>query len=96
MATMKTMPSQITGLFERHDSLYGFSVRGSSDVPDNCPRKEDGEDLFVGDMGVSPAVTQAQYAEIFEAVVAALAEVLSERPDAIEELRGRTFARTLH
>ena len=44
----------------------------------------------------SAAVSQAQYAEIFEAVVAALAEVVSEQPDAAEELRGRTFARTLH
>jgi len=93
---MKTVPSQISSLFERHASLYGFSVRGSADVPDSCPRNDDGEDLFVGDVGVSAAVSQAQYAEIFEAVVAALAEVVSEQPDAAEELRGRTFARTLH
>ena len=93
---MKTVPSQISSLFERHASLCGFSVRSSSDVPDNCPREDDGADLFVGDVGVTPAVSAAQYAEIFEAVVAALAEVVSERPDAADELRGRTFARTLH
>jgi hypothetical protein len=93
---MKTVPSQISSLFERHASLHGFSVRGGNDVPDSCPRHDDGEDLFVGDVGVAPAVSAAQYAEIFEAVVTALAEVVSEEPDAAEELRGRTFARTLH
>ena len=92
---MKTVPSQISSLFERHASLYGSSVRGRADVPDSCPHA-DGEDLFVGDVGVSPVVSAAQFAEIFEAVVAALAEVVSEQPDAAEELRGRTFARTLH
>jgi hypothetical protein len=60
------------------------------------PREADGEDLFVGDVGISPAVSAAQFAEIFEAVVSALAEVVSEQPDAADELRGRTFARTLH
>jgi hypothetical protein len=93
---MKTVPLQISSLFERHAALYGFSVRGGNDVPDSCPRDADGEDLFVGDVGVSPAVSAAQFAEIFEAVVAALAEVVSEQPDAAEALRGRTFARTLH
>ena len=93
---MKTVPSQISTLFDRHACLHGFSIRGSADVPDNCPRNDDGEDLCVGDVGVSPAVSAAQYAEIFEAVVAALAEVVSEQPDAADELRGRTFARTLH
>jgi hypothetical protein len=93
---MKTVPSQISSLFERHTSLHGFSVRGRNDVPDSCPRNDEDEDLFVGDVGVSPAVSAAQYREIFEAVVAALAEVLSEEPEAADELRGRTFARTLH
>ena len=93
---MKTMPSQISSLFERHATLYGFSVRGRNDVPDSCPRSDEDEDLFVGDVGVSPAVSAAQYREIFEAVVAALAEVVSEEPEAADELRGRTFARTLH
>jgi hypothetical protein len=93
---MKSVPLQISSLFQRHAALYGFSVRGRADVPDSCPRDDDGEDLFVGDVGIAPAVSAAQYAEIFEAVVAALTEVVAEQPDAADELRGRTFARTLH
>ena len=71
-------------------------MRCGAEVPDSCPRNADGEDLFVGDVGISPVVSAAQYVEIFEAVVAALAEVVSEQPEAAEELRGRTFARRLH
>ena len=90
---MKTVPSQISSLFERHASLYGFSVRGRDEVPDNCPRNAEGEDLFVGDVGVSPVLSAAQYREIFEAVVAALAEVISEEPDAAEPWRCARRAR---
>jgi len=54
------------------------------------------DQLFVGDIGISPAINAAQYAEIFQEVVAALSEVLAEEPEAAESLRGRTFARVLH
>ena len=82
---METLPSQIASLFARHAALAGFSVRGGA-----------ADQLFVGDIGISPAINAAQYAEIFQEVVAALSEVLAEEPEAAESLRGRTFARVLH
>lgn len=92
-----TLPSQIESLFERQPALWGFSVRGSDQVPDSCSRSsEDDDPLFVGDISISPAINTEQYAKIFEEVVAALAELLSEEPEAAEILRGRTFARVLH
>jgi phosphotransacetylase len=93
---MKTVPSQIASLFERNAALSGFSVRGLDEIPDSCPRSGDDSELFVGDIGISPAINAEQYAEIFQEVVATLAEVLSEEPEAAESLRGRTFARVLH
>ena len=95
---MKTaLPSPIESLFARQPALCGFSVRGSADVPDSCPRSgEDASPLFVGDIGISPEISEKQYAEIFQDVVVALAELLEEEPEAIEILRGRTFARALH
>jgi hypothetical protein len=92
---MNAIPSQIVSLFEREPALCGFSVRTSDQVPDSCPRQEDDDPLFVGDVGISPAVNEAQYAAIFEKVVAALAELLAEEPQAAELVRGRTFARVL-
>jgi hypothetical protein len=93
---MKTIPSQIASLFERHAALCGFSVRSCDEIPDNCPRSGDDAELFIGDIGISPALNAEQYAEIFEEVVVALAELLAEEPEAADTLRGRTFARVLH
>jgi len=91
------MPSPIESLFARHPALCGFSVRGANEVPDNCPRSgDDAVDLFVGDIGVSPALPDEQFGEIFDDIVSAVAEVLAEAPEAGEKLRGRTFARALH
>lgn len=92
---MKPLPPQIASLFERYAALSGFSVRGSDEIPDNCPRDADAE-LFVGDIGISPALSADQYNEIFEELVVTLAELIAEEPEASETLRGRTFARVLH
>ena len=92
---MDVLPSPIASLFERQPALCGFSVRGAADVPDSCPRSEDDDPLFVGDVGISPTISDEQYTAIFQDVVAALAELLAEQPEAADMLRGRTFARLL-
>lgn len=93
---MKTpLPAPIESLFIRHPALSGFSVRSLDELPDNCPRAE-GDELFVGDIGITSALSPEQYGEMFEEIVVALAEVLSEEPEAEDILRGRTFARVLH
>ena len=52
--------------------------------------------MFVGDVGISPALSREQFGEIFREIVTALAEMIAEEPEAGEALRGRTFARVLH
>ena len=91
------LPAQIEALFTRCPALYGFSVRGLEQLPDNCPRSADPDsELYVGDVGISPALSHEQFGEIFREIVAALGELLAEEPEAGEALRGRTFARVLH
>jgi hypothetical protein len=92
---MRTLPAQIEELFSRHPALSGFSVRGLDEIPDNCPRNEE-EELFVGDIGISQTLSTQQYGEMYQEIVVALAEVLAEEPGADGLLRGRTFARVLH
>lgn len=93
---MKTsLPWQIESLFARHPDLWGFSVRGVTDVPDSCPRAGD-EELFVGDVGISPAISAEQFGEIPQEITTILGELLSEELELGESLCGRTFARTLH
>jgi hypothetical protein len=70
-------------LFSRCPELSGFSIRG------------DAEDLFVSDVGIAPRLSAEQYGEIYQDIALTLSELLDERPEASELLRGRTFARTL-
>lgn len=90
------MPSAIASLFERNAALCGFSVRGRDEIPDSIPSLGTADELFVGDIGISPAISEQQAAEIFDEVIAAVSDVLAEGPDAADSLRGRTFARALH
>jgi hypothetical protein len=92
----ETIPAPIEGLFERHPALAGFSVRGAQDVPDNCPRTGTDYELFIGDIGISASLSDDAFDVMFREIVAALAEVVAEDPDADGILRGRTFARVLH
>jgi len=75
---------QLQLLFSRCPELSGFAVRG------------DAEDLFVSDVGIAPRLSAEQYGEIFQDIALTLSELLEERPEAGELLRGRTFARELH
>jgi len=75
---------QLTLLFSRCPELSGFSVRGEAD------------ELFVSDVGIAPRLSAEQYGEIYQDIALTLSELLEERPEAGELLRGRTFARTMH
>ena len=78
------LEERLQSLFARCPELSGFSVRG------------DAEELIVSDVGISPRLSAEQSGEIFQDIAATLSELLDERPEAGELLRGRTFARTLH
>lgn len=90
------IPAPIESLFARQPGLWGFAVRGLQDIPDNCTRSGEEDELFVSDIGVAPTVGSQQYGEIFEEIATAIAELLAEQPGAGDLLRGRTFARSLH
>jgi hypothetical protein len=90
------LSTRIDDLFDRCPALCGFSVRDPADLPDSCTRSDEGSDLFVTDIGISPRLGADQYGEIFNEIFSTLSELLAEEPEAGEKLRGRTFARTLH
>jgi hypothetical protein len=41
-------------------------------------------------------VSDTEYDEAYRQIADAVADIVSERPEALDLLRGRTFARTLH
>ena len=71
----------VRALFERVPMLCGFSVRS---------------DLEVADVAVSTWPGYGAGPELYDDVVRALEELVDERPDAVQLLRGRTFARAFH
>jgi hypothetical protein len=75
---------ELESLFARCPELWGFSVR------------EDAQELYVADIGISPRLSPEQYGEIYQDITKTLGELLEAEPQVGEWLRGRTFARTLH
>ncbi len=93
--TNEDLSTRIEALFDRCPALCGFSVRDPADIPDSCTRSDAGGDLFVTDIGISPRLGADQYGEIFNEIFSTLSELLADEPEAGDQLRGRTFARTL-
>jgi len=71
----------VRALFRRMPILCGFALR---------------EDLEVSDIAVYtwPGYTAGE--DLYRDLMSALAELAEERPEAIELIRGRTFARAFH
>jgi hypothetical protein len=71
----------VHALFRRMPMLCGFSMR---------------HDLEVTDVAVYtwPGYTAGE--DLYEDLIRALADLAEERPDTVELLRGRTFARAIH
>lgn len=71
----------LDGLFRRYPALCGFSVQ---------------QDLSFSNVSCHPAVHGLEATELLDEISEALHELLEERPEAAEVLRGRTLARNFH
>jgi hypothetical protein len=69
------------GLFRRHPALCGFAVR---------------DDLSFSNVSCHPALHGAQATELLDEISETLHDLLEERPEAADMLRGRTLARAFH
>jgi hypothetical protein len=87
---------RIWAVFGRFPDLCGFSLQDRTGLPDYINTSYLQEDLFVTDLGFSAPVSDMEYDEAYRLITDAVADIVSERPEALDLLRGRTFARTLH
>jgi hypothetical protein len=78
------LAARVRSLFRRHPALCGFSVGEGPSVP------------LLTQVSVYPASGPAAPPEVCFEVLATLAELVDDCPEAGELLRGRTFARVLH
>src|SRR5882672_7072027 len=81
------LSARIGAVFGRCPDLAGFSLQDSP-----YPQEE----LFVTDLGFSAPVSAEECDDVYSMIADTVADLVSERPEALELLRGRTFARTLH
>jgi hypothetical protein len=79
--TEAIVEEHVDGLFRRLPMLSGFSLR---------------QDLEFADVAVHSWPGYTAGAEFYEELVQALTDLAEERPDAVELMRGRTFARAFH
>lgn len=88
--------ARIRSLFERWPALCGFAVQSHDQLAGHAdPYPVPQADLCLTDVGMHPNIGW-QYENIQDEIVCALADLVHERPQARDYLRGRTFARMLH
>ena len=78
---MQEVNDMMSTLFQRYPALCGFSVK---------------EDLSFSNVACHPALVGDEAQILCEEISAALNELVEERPEAAELLRGRTLARSFH
>lgn len=78
---MQEVNDMMSTLFQRYPALCGFSVK---------------EDLSFSNVACHPALVGDEAQILCEEISAALVELIEERPEAAELLRGRTLARIFH
>ncbi|HEV3011072.1 MAG TPA: hypothetical protein VGX52_18765 [Burkholderiales bacterium] len=71
----------VNTLFQRYPTLCGFAVK---------------DDMSFSNVACHPALAGDEAEILCEEISATLHELMEERPEAAELLRGRTVARTFH
>jgi len=92
----RELSARIWAVFGRFPDLCGFSLQDRTSLPDYIDTSSLRDELFVTELGFSAPVSELAYDEAYQLIADAVADIVSERPEALELLRGRTFARTLH
>lgn len=90
---IKTIQSTVDRIFAACPELCGFSVQDGATL---SKAREAGPlegELYLADVETVP---WAPSERLFDEIAVALLDLIEEHPEAVEELRGRTFARTLH
>lgn len=81
-------------IFRRCQHLVGFTLQDSTEIPDDADAGDGG--LFVSDIQFSRRVSEDEDDEVCRYINSTVADLVAEREEAVNLLRARTFARTLH
>lgn len=84
-----------TVLFRTYPELLCFSLGGRSELPPGVELGDSDAQLFITEVDFAQPVSQEYQNEIGEALGGIVSDIVTERPEALEVLPGRTFARVL-
>ncbi len=87
--------SRMQALFRGWPMLRGFTVEDSPAVSGERSRGHLDGDLYFTNVACYPSLDRDQSIELCDEISLALLELIDERPEAVQLLRGRTFARSL-
>lgn len=87
---------RVRTLFGHCPELASVSLHDLSGFSDGAERSDQDADSLIIEIVVSRTVSRTEFEKIFDRVSSEIVDFVSEEPDAMELLRGRTFARTLH
>ena len=90
---MKTIHTTVNKIFAARPELCGFSVQDATTLGGDREADPLQDDLYLADIETLP---YARDERLLGEIAIALLELIDEQPEAVEQLRGRTFARTLH
>jgi hypothetical protein len=90
---MKSVHATVKEIFAACPELCAFSVQEAASVGASSASEQLEGDLRLADVETAP---YAPSEHLLGEIAVALLELIDEQPEAVDELRGRTFARTLH
>jgi hypothetical protein len=89
---MKTVHATVSHIFAMCPELCGFSVQDAETLTRDRVSGQLEAGLYLADV----ATTNGSSERLLGEIAAELLELIDEDPEAVDVLRGRTFARTLH
>jgi len=90
---MKTVHATVNHIFAMYPELAGFSVQDAETLTRDRVSGQLEAGLYLADVATTSHGSSEQ---LLGEISVALLELIDEDPEAIDALRGRTFARTLH
>ena len=90
------LEAQLRAVFRRRPDLQRFVIQDRAGLPDHIDRESLQGELFITQITLYPRRGSRQYDEVYADIARAITRVVDERPDALSQLRGKTFVRALH
>jgi hypothetical protein len=88
--------TRLRAVFRKRPELHRFVIQDKSGLADHIDRAGLEGELFITQITLYPRHGSKQYDEVYAEIARAVTQLVAERPEALAELRGKTFVRALH